>query len=239
MSHSRTIGIYDYSWDDPYIIMEGAFAKKKNGPLQDHRNLWLWVGWCAHCHGWCYLKSFAEVCVIQSRTLESMIIAETVLTLSWTWNRLRKYHDPLQAIKILNYCYAWGWRILAPWLRNARTTPAQPPHNPPHNPPAQPPWEAGWGIGNSAPTLFQDPLAYWQHRWTRQHHWKSWGRRGAYIVMDDAMWNRLQKCAWAAPEPWKCMIVAQTVLTWSWTLLLEIACKSTNDPLQDHQNLWS
>jgi len=58
-----------------------------------------------------------------------------------------------RTIKISNYSYAGEWRILAPWLPNARTTPAQPPHNPPHNPPGR----QGWGIGNSVPILFQDP----------------------------------------------------------------------------------
>ena len=36
--------------------------------------------------------------------------------------------------KICDYCYAAGWRILASWLRNARTSPAQAPHKPPHKP---------------------------------------------------------------------------------------------------------
>jgi hypothetical protein len=84
-----------------------------------------------------------------------------------------------RTIKISNYSYAGEWRILAPWLPNARTTPAQPP--------AQPPWEAGVGNREFCANSFSGPLAYWQHRWTRQHHWKSWGRRGAYTVMDDAI----------------------------------------------------
>ena len=47
----------------------------------------------------------------------------------------------------------------------------------------------------------------------------------AYIVMDDAIWNRLQKYAWFAPGRSKSMIIADTVLTLSWTMLFEIDCK--------------
>ena len=61
---------------------------------------------------------------------------------------------------------------------------------------------------------------------------------GAYIVMDDTIWNRLQKYAWPTPGPSESMIIAETVLTLSWTLLFGIVCKCTYYSLQDHLWLW-
>jgi hypothetical protein len=43
--------------------------------------------------------------------------------------------------------------------------------------------------------------------------------------MDDAILNRLQKYAWFAPGRSKSMIIAETVLTLTWTMLFEIVCK--------------
>ena len=117
---------------------------------------------------------------------KSTIIAEMVLTLSWTMlfeivcenmNNPLKDHSNLELL--LRRRMADIGPLAPKRPHNPRTTPAQPP--------AQPPWEAGWGIWSSAPAIFQDPLAYWQHRWTRQHHWKSWSRRGDYAVMDNAI----------------------------------------------------
>ena len=39
----------------------------------------------------------------------------------------------------------------------------------------------------------------------------SWG--DAYTIMDDAIWNGLQKYAWPTPEPSKSMTMAETMLT--------------------------
>ena len=61
---------------------------------------------------------------------------------------------------------------------------------------------------------------------------------GAYIVMNDAIWSRLQMCVLPIPGPWKSMIIAEMVLTLSWTMLFEIVCKHTRYPLQDHTNPW-
>ena len=47
-------------------------------------------------------------------------------------------------------------------------------------------------------------------------------RDGAYIVMDNAVWNRLQTYAVPTPGPPKCMILGEMVLTLSWTMLFEI-----------------
>ena len=61
---------------------------------------------------------------------------------------------------------------------------------------------------------------------------------GAYIAMDDAIWNRLQTYARRTPIPSKSRIIAGTMLTLSCTMLFAIVCKRTRNPLQDHQNLW-
>ena len=41
----------------------------------------------------------------------------------------------------------------------------------------------------------------------------------------------------SAPGPSKFVIIAETVLTWSWTMLFETVCKCKHNPLQDHRNL--
>jgi hypothetical protein len=53
-----------------------------------------------------------------------------------------------------------------------------------------------------------------------------------YIVMDDAIWNRLQlaKYAWPTLGLSKSMTIAETVLTLSWTMQIENVCKRTHDP---------
>ena len=105
MSHYSTIRIYDYSWHGLYVTMDDAVWSRSgkstciHGRLQDRRNLWLCLRWCAQCHGWCYLKSIAKARMTHSRTIESMIIAETVLTLSWTILfeiACESTHEPLQ-----------------------------------------------------------------------------------------------------------------------------------------------
>ena len=105
MSHYSTIRIYDYSSHGLYVTMDEAVWNRSgkstriHGRLQDRRNLWLCLRWCAQCHGWCYLKSIAKARITHSRTIESMIIAETVLTLSWTILfeiACESTHDPLQ-----------------------------------------------------------------------------------------------------------------------------------------------
>ena len=149
------------------------------------------------------------------------------------WNRLRKYArlspGPLESVITAalddGRCGDPGTEMPAQPTLNPRTTPL------------------GGELQNRefrsfAPTLFQDPLEYWQHRWTGQHHLKNRGRRGAYIVMDAAIWNRLQKYVWPTPEPSKSMTMAEAMLELSWTTLFEIVCKSTHDPFQDHRNLW-
>ena len=60
---------------------------------------------------------------------------------------------------------------------------------------------------------------------------------GAYIVMGDAIWNRLQKYAWPTPRRSKSIIVAETVLTLSWTMLFGIVCEHTPSLLQHHRNV--
>ena len=59
----------------------------------------------------------------------------------------------------------------------------------------------------------------------------------AYIVMDDAISNRLRKLAWSAPERSKHTIIAETVLALSWIMLFEIVRTHTHDPFQDDQNV--
>ena len=54
---------------------------------------------------------------------------------------------------------------------------------------------------------------------------------GAYIGIDDAIWNHLQKYAWRTP------VSSETVLTLPWTMLWEIVWRCTHDPFQDNQNL--
>jgi hypothetical protein len=61
---------------------------------------------------------------------------------------------------------------------------------------------------------------------------------GAYIVMDAAIWNRLQAYALPTPAQSNSMITAEKVLTFSWTMLFEIACKRTHYPPQNDANLW-
>ena len=56
---------------------------------------------------------------------------------------------------------------------------------------------------------------------------------GAYIAMDDAIWNRLQTYARRIPVPSKSRIIAETVLALSCTMLFEIVCKCTHNPLQE------
>ena len=58
------------------------------------------------------------------------------------------------------------------------------------------------------------------HSRTIKTHDYSWD--GAYIVMADAIWNRLQMHALPTPGPSKSMITAGMVLTLSWTMLFEI-----------------
>jgi len=55
--------------------------------------------------------------------------------------------------------------------------------------------------------------------------------------MDDPVRNRLRKYEWPTPGPSKSLIIAETVLTLSWTILLEIVCESMHGPFQDHQHL--
>ena len=52
----------------------------------------------------------------------------------------------------------------------------------------------------------------------------------AYIVMDDAMRNCLQKYAWPTPGLANSMIIAETKLALSRTMLCQIVCKRTHDP---------
>jgi hypothetical protein len=149
---------------------------------------------------------------------------------------------------------------LGPWLRNARTTPVQPPHNPP--------CEASCRVGNLGilrQPFFRTPCRTdstagrdsttgragaedmltlsWTmlfeiacksthvHSRTIKIYDYSWD--GACIIMDDTIRNRLQKYAWPTPGPSGSMIIAQTMLTLSWTMLFEIVCRSTRGPVQD------
>ena len=57
---------------------------------------------------------------------------------------------------------------------------------------------------------------------------------GAYIVMDDALWNRLQTYACCTPITPKSRTVAETILTLSCIMLFAIVCKRTRNPFQDH-----
>ena len=59
---------------------------------------------------------------------------------------------------------------------------------------------------------------------------------GAYIVMEDAIRNRLQKYAWPTPRPSKAMIIAETVLALSWAVLFKIVRKCTHYKFQEHAN---
>ena len=55
---------------------------------------------CSHCHGRCYLKSFAKVRMSTPERSKSMILSEMALTLSWTILFeivCKSTHDPLQA----------------------------------------------------------------------------------------------------------------------------------------------
>ena len=132
-----------------------------------------------------------------------MIIAETMLTLSWTLLFeivCRSTHDPLQdhpkSMIIAETVRTWSWVMLFEIVCKSTHGPLQ-----------------------------DDRKNY------------DCSRDGAYIVMDDAVWNRLQTYAVPTPGPSKCMVLGEKVLTLSWTMLFEIVCKRTHDPLLDHQNL--
>jgi hypothetical protein len=167
-----------------------------------------------------------------------MIIAETVLTLSWVmlFEIVREHmHQPRQdrqnlGLQLRRCLHCHGWCYSKSFANVAMI-----------------------------------------HSTTSKIYDYSWG--GAYIVMDNATWNRLQKYAWPTlapstnimiiiiaekvltlpwttlfeivcnyavptPGPYKSMIIAETELTLSWTMLFEIVCKCKHDPLQDHRNLW-
>jgi len=62
-----------------------------------------------------------------------------------------------------------------------------------------------------------------------------YSRDGAWIVIGDAIWNRLQKYAWPTPGPSTYMNIAETVLTLSWTMLFEIVCKIRMDHCRTNQ----
>ena len=54
---------------------------------------------CSHCHGRCYLKSFAKVRMSTPERSKSMILSEMALTLSWTILFeivCKSTHDPFQ-----------------------------------------------------------------------------------------------------------------------------------------------
>ena len=55
----------------------------------------------------------------------------------------------------------------------------------------------------------------------------SWG--DAYIVIDNAILNRLQPYTWSTPRQAKYMIIAEAVPIFAWTMLLAIVCKNTHD----------
>ena len=64
------------------------------------------------------------------------------------------------------------------------------------------------------------------HCRTNQTYDYSWD--GAYIVMDETIWSRLNMYVWAIPGRYKSMIIAETALTLSWTMLFGIVCKRTH-----------
>ena len=61
---------------------------------------------------------------------------------------------------------------------------------------------------------------------------------GAYIIMGDAIWNGMQTYASTIPGPSKSRSTAETVLTLPWTMLFEIVCERTHDPLHDYHFFW-
>ena len=86
LSYSRTIEISDFSWDGPYICMETIIwihLHKWTSLLPDHYNLWFQLMRSLHFHGKSYLTSFATVNFPTPGPVKSLILAETVLNLSW------------------------------------------------------------------------------------------------------------------------------------------------------------
>jgi hypothetical protein len=225
--------------------------------------------WCLHCHGQCYLKSFAKECMTRSRKMQmydyswdaayivledaitnrlrtyawptpgpskSVIIAEMVLTLSWAMLFevvCKRTHyptpGPSQSMIIGETVPTLSWTMLIEFVGKRMHYPLQDHENPRvqlrrclHD-------HGRRYLKSSAKVRITHPrtIEIYDHGW-----------EGAYIVMDDTIWNRVQKYAWPTPAPPKSMIITETVLTLSWTMLFEIVCKSTQGPLQDHQNLW-
>ena len=91
-------------------------CKSTHGLGREYRNLWPQLRRCLHCHGRCCLKSIANVRMTHSRTIESMIIAETVLALSapmlfeiagkYAWSTPGPYESMVIAGQRL-HCHRW------------------------------------------------------------------------------------------------------------------------------------
>ena len=188
MIHSKTIKIDDYSWDDAYIVMDDAI--------------------------WNRLQKYARFAPGRSK---SVIIAETVLTLTWTmlFEIVCKVERMTHFRTIDIYDYSWDGVTLS-WKLQFETV-CKLTHFPLlHH---QTLWLQLRRCLHSHGRCYLKSLANVRitHSRTMQIYDYSWN--GAYIVMDDAIWNRLRTYAWSTPGPSKSMIIAETVLTLSRTML--------------------
>ena len=241
MTHAGTIKIYNYSWDGAYIVMNDAIfnrLQKYEGPIPGLSNSMiiaeavLKLSWtmpfeivCKSMHDplqdhtnrrlqlrWCS-HCHGRYC------LESF--AKAAITHSrtmeiWDCSRDGVHIVCTMLLKVEIVCDTWHEPLQDPW----------------HS------WlELGWSLlCHGRGYLKSFAIVGMIHCRTIEIYDYAGG--GVYMIRYDAILNCLQKYAWATPEPSKSMIVAEAVLEFSWTILSEIVCSSTHDPLQGHQNLW-
>ena len=65
-----------------------------------------------------------------------------------------------------------------------------------------------WFFGENVCMTHSRTIKFYDYSWD-----------GAYIVMGDAIWNRLQLCALPIPGQSESMVIAEMVPTLSWTML--------------------
>ena len=94
--NSRTMEIYDYTWDGAYVVMDDG----------------------------CYLKLFAKYAWATTSPLESMIIADTVFPWSWTMfeivrEKVHVYMADSRTVEIYDYVWDGAHNVMddAIWNR--------------------------------------------------------------------------------------------------------------------------
>ena len=109
--------VLTFSWT---ILLE-LVCRSTHDPLQDQYKLSLQLRRGLHCHGRCYLKSFAEVCMTHPRTTTILVIAEKVLTLSCRMRFeivCKSTHDHSRSIKIYDYSRDDTYNVMDNATRN-------------------------------------------------------------------------------------------------------------------------